>query len=352
MFSSKAGKSRKDTRIEAWVKRCQTNPHETSGLKIGRRLQKTKRLDEAFKWTKRLKKDFPTSRRVRKLYRKLKRRKTLIALANAKAKASVRTTAENLARLSEILRIAGRGGKAFRLARKADKRFPDNWQIQLLLGKLYFDRFSKTRGEDTGWTAVEHLDRSRCLNPTNYSTLIVLAVTLTRLGSYEDALVIIDEALQVSPSDRRAVGLRERVKKALSEQAADGTRRGEGESGAVGGEVDQFLSRVMELPGAVGVYRFDSNGGIMDKLVTDNQSFEFSVPVEVFEAMAAACQLDTHRIGLGRLHSCSLSGDGWNVDYHASDSGPLLTFFEGNLTGEQVEDGMRVALAEASTISA
>ena len=336
---------RKEAKLQALVDRYRDDPQEADVCRIVRLFEKIRRFREAFKWAKHAKSSFPGSKSATKLYRKLKSKKTALALRQAKARAKGDPSVDNLVKLCELNRMSRKWNKAFKLASETDRRFPDSWQVQLVLGKLHFDRFARIRGEEDGWIAVDHLDRSRCLNASNYSTLVMLAMTLLRLGSYDDALNIVNEALLVAPSDQRASQLQLRIKRALGEQtatAADGRAVEDGEAG----DGTELLERVLAIPGAVGAYRL-GNGKIVRSSVFHNESFDFSVPAEVFESMAAACRLDAQRIGLGDFVSCSLSGEGWTVDYRNAEEGSVLAFFESDVTGEQLDEEVGVALTGA-----
>lgn len=336
-------------RLRAWIEAYKKRPDQALALKIAKALYRLDYLSEAFRWAKHLKEKFPSFNQGLKLYQKIKRRTVSVSLRQARERARVSPTPENIVRFCELLRVAGKFRRAFRLARKADRTYPDDWQVQLVIGKLEFDRFSRTENDETGWDAVEHLDRSRCLNPDNYSTLILLAIALARLRSYDDALAVVDSGLELAPRDLRALRLKRRILKALDESSRRGAQEPEEAQRADAVGEHPLLATVLAVHGAVGAFLFNKQGRVTDRKIRQNRCFDFSAPDEVFEAMAAACRLNTHRIGLGDLLSCSLTGEGWNAVYHTAEAGPVLTFFEGDFSGEDVEAEINGALRQHQT---
>ena len=340
---------KKEARVKACIDQYKAHPSEALALKITSMLTRLGCWNQGFKWIKHACSDFPRSRKLRQSYRNLKKKKILTSLHRAQLRVQKKPTVESVVQYCELLRLAGKRMKAAKVARKADRKYPDHWQIQLVLGKLKYDDFRRKGDEDDGWAAVEHLDNSRCLEPSNYTTLILLAITLTRLRSFEDALAIIDEVLQVAPEDQRALGLKGRVERVLGEQPSGdlpiGDRTGrQAAASRPSGAAREILERIMKIPGAVGTHHFGAGSKLLDSSVRENQVFNFDVSKDVFESMAAACQFDTHRIGLGEFHSCSLSGEGWSVDYHTTAAGPVLAFFESSFTGENVRNEMESAI--------
>lgn len=337
-------------KLRTRIQEYRSAPTEKCALAILKLLLRSGRPDEAFRWSKHAKSAFPRSRKADKHYRRLKSERVRAMLREARRNARADGSPGNLVKLAELLRLAGKWKKAFRVATKAREAHPESWQIELALGKLLFDRFTASRSDADGWAAAEHLDSSRCLHPENYSTLILLAITLSRLQSFDDALRIIDEALVVVPDDERATALAKRVKTALAArdhalrtEASDATEATE----ATSEEPDEeaITSIALTVPGAVAAYAFDRRGHIAEKQTRQSSVFEFKVAPRVIESMASACRLDTDRIGLGALVSCSVSGDAWNLVYHRSEAGPVMTFFEGDQSGEELESRVESVLS-------
>ncbi|HLU48307.1 MAG TPA: hypothetical protein VK116_09490 [Planctomycetota bacterium] len=343
----------KKRQLQECLDRYKSDPHEALAFKIVGLWAKIGNWTEAFKWAKHARSAYPTSRYALKLYQKTKARRTRESLKQARAFATANPTVENLVRLSEMYRIAGKSKQAFTQARKAEELDPRDWRVQLAFGKLWFDTFSATRSEEDGWTAAEHLDASRCSHPKHYPTLLLLTITLARLGAFDEALAIVTEALRLQPNDHRARQLDQQIRRSL--QARDPARRlaSTRDDGQGSESEDSVLARLLSLSGAVGAFEFDKRGRIVGQKVRDTaRLFDFSVPDEVLERMAAACALDTKRIGLGEFRSCSLSGEGWYLEYHSGLERPVLVFFEGEISGEradaQIESvlGMQAAVAQ------
>ncbi|MCZ6794615.1 MAG: tetratricopeptide repeat protein [Planctomycetota bacterium] len=343
---------RNEARIQRCIECYKADPSEALALKIVKKLRKLKRLDPAFRWAKHARSKYPRSRKLLKLYQKLKKKKVARSLLRVQRKIQVDPSAANMVQHCELLRMAGGWKKACKVASRADREFPDHWQVQLVLGKLNYDLYARHGSEDDGWTAVEYLDNSRCLNPNNYATLILLAITLTRLGSYDDALAIVDEAMQVVPQDQRALQLRDRIQRILAAQSL----RGGGAATAPqlsppSEEVAELMERLLTIDGAVGVHFLDDGSKLLSCSVRENDVFNFDVPPEVFESMASACRLPTERIGLGDFHCCSLAGEGWSVDYHTTSLGPVLAFFAGSFTSEQICNEVNTVLGPSEGAS-
>lgn len=339
--------NRTERRLQESIHRYESDPHEALAFRIIKLWGKAGNWNEAFKWAKHARSSYPRSRYAVELYQWTKDRNARASLKKAKALAKANPTVENLVRLSEMLRIAGRSKQAFEAAQRAEEIGPDDWRVNLALGKLWFDSFSATRSEEHGWNAVEHLDSSRYANPNQYSTLLLLAIALARLNSFEDALTVTESALALVPGDRRALELDERIRRAIGKTSPGRAQHPGGQDGAAGAAYAQEepLDRLLSLPGAVGAFEFNDRGKLVDYRARESaRLFDFSVPSEVFERMAAACVLDTQRIGLGEFRSCSLSGAGWCLDYHAGGEHPMLVFFEGDTTGEQADAEIEAAL--------
>jgi tetratricopeptide (TPR) repeat protein len=333
------------SKLQASIERYRSAPTQADGLAAARRLIRMGRLDEALSWLRSVRQDLPSSRPVRRFYDKVRKKKALSALSRARREARESPSAANLVQVCEYLRIGGRARQAFRQAAKANRLFPENWQVKLALGRLHFDRFSLTRDERDGWPAVDHFEQSRALNPKDYTTLLLLAITLTRLGAHEDALEVTEEILASRPADPRALGLKDYASNCLTEQLAASLESSGGEpdhEAPAPGE--SHLERVMALPHAAGAFLFDEQAQVADTLVRENGSFDFSVPLEVLESIAATCRLEAERIGLGALQWCSLQGEGWTAGYRILARTAVLAFLESEICEEELKGAFDAAL--------
>lgn len=348
-FLTRRKTSRDKADLKVQMERFAQAPDASSACSIGRRLLAAGRVNEAFRWIRRARVSFPSARAIERLYRQVRSHKARVALRQAQHAAHATPSAENLVEVCDLLRICGKRRRAFRLAKKGDRLYPDNWKIKLALGKLYFHRFGETRARRHGLRAVEYLEQSCALNGTNYTALLLYAICLSRLENYRDSLDVIAEILELWPEDARALSLRSYVGKAYQTQlAASEGKEGDGaEVSRATSEADaSLLGKIMAIPGAVAAFLFDTNGEVTDSLVRESDTFEFSAPVEVLESMASACQLDTHRIGLGDLVSCSAAGEHWRFTYRLSAAGTVMAFFEGEGTGETTESELQAVLGE------
>jgi tetratricopeptide (TPR) repeat protein len=330
----------KRSKLKASYDRFQLNPGEAESIAVARHLLSARRLNDAFRWVRKAKSHFPNAAKVDAFYRKVKKIKTQAALADARTKAKHDPSAASLIRVCELLRLSDTWNKAHRACVKTQKQFPDAWEIYLVLGRLFLQRFSTTKQSKHGWAAVAQLEKALELNPGEYRPMLLLALTLVRLDQFEDAVSVIKELLQISPRDTKASSLLAFVKKVAPDCV------GAGRSAASESETST-LELVMGIPDAVGAFQFDENGEVSDTLSRENDVFDFSAPVEVVESMAGACHLDTHRLGLGDLVCCTLRGEGWNMGYRPIRGGSVLVFLEGEVSEEQIDVDMESALGEA-----
>jgi tetratricopeptide (TPR) repeat protein len=341
-----------ERRLQESMDQYESDPHEALAFKITKLWLRKGNPTEAFKWAKHAREAFPTSRFAERQYQRVRARKTNSSVREARTLAKKNPTLDNFIRLSEMLRIAGRWKEAFEAAKRSEERNADHWKVQLAFGKLWFDRFSESKSQEDGWNAVEFLDRSRCNNPRNYSTLILLGIALSRLGSLEDALGVVDEALELQPQDPRALSLRSKILKSgvapRSRERSSGPVRNSTSSPTRAASGAPLAASVLAIPGAVGFFEFDERGKILERDVRPADSFDFDVPANIFERMAAVCVLDTRRIGFGDFRSCSLTGNGWALSYNVGGGRPVLAFFEGSISGELAEAELEAVLTGAS----
>ena len=340
-FSKSASRKRLKTSYD----RYQLNPGETESVAVCRQLLRLGRLDEAFRWARRAKSHFPGSRKVEKVWVQTRRLKTEHALDQARSRARHNPSATSLVRYAELLRIAGRWRQALRVATKAHKKHPGDWEVQLALGRIWFQRFGKKRDDAFGWRAVEHLEAALTGNPGDYASLLLLAMTLVRLASWEDAANVIGELLRIAPGDAKATSLQAHVRSHLGEDVeADASRSALAEAPGEPQHSATGLESVMSIPGAVGAFEFDESGEVVDTIVDENDQFDLSVPVEVVESMASAIRRDVQRLGLGDIRACTLRGEGWNMGYMPDGSGTVMVFCEGEVSEEQIAVDMEAVL--------
>ena len=261
-------------------------------------------------------------------------------MAEARTHAKHDPSAASLVRVCELLRLSDTWKKAYKACQKTQKKCPDAWEIYLVLGRLLLQRFRTTKNAKHGWAAVAQLEKALALYPGEYRPMLLLAMTLVRLEQFEDAAGVIKALLQISPRDTKASSLLAYVKK-VAPDCVGASRSAAGESET------SPLELVMGIPDAVGAFQFDVSGEVSDTLSHENDAFDFSAPVEVVESMAGACHLDTHRLGLGDLVSCTLRGKGWNMGYRPIRGGSVLVFLEGEVSEEQIDVDMESAIGEA-----
>jgi tetratricopeptide (TPR) repeat protein len=327
--------------------RYKEDPSEQATLAVVRCLRDLRRLKDAFRWVRKARAQFPTSRQAEKLYNSIRRRRTQDALRIAKAALQERSSIANFVRVIELLRISGRWRRAFRCATRAEREFPEAWQVQFAVGRLYQQRFEEKGEEKNGWLAAEHLEQSRSLNPNDYTTLLLLAMVLVRLKSFQEAREAVDSLLGLAPNDTRGLsilGYIEQVEGRLRTEAEGVSRTSrEAAVASTGQPAEKLIETVMAAPGTIGAFLFDAQKQVLDTAIRDNEVFDFSVPVEVLEAVVAACHLDTRRIGLGDLVSCTVTGESWNMAYRPFTAGGVLAFYQ----GRDSEDALQRRLVAA-----
>jgi tetratricopeptide (TPR) repeat protein len=319
-----------------------------AALTVTRQLMGLGRLDEAFRCIRRAYTEFPHAPAVARCYRRVKLKHSGALAREAQRLARSFPTGENQAKVCELLRLAGRWRQALRVVRRAESSFPESWQVKLVLGKLHYDRFLRRRTDRDGWSAVEFLEQTRALNPRSYEASLILGITLTRLGSYDGAKAVVEEILSGRPSDAHARGLMAFIARKLEGPAAspaDWSERPVVGPVAASQADRQLLDRVLALPGAVGAFLLDPQGKVRGSLVRQRSAFDFSIPAEVFESMAGSLRLDTRRIGLGNLLWCSVAGEGWHLGFLGASESPVMAFFQGDATADQVEAWLENAVA-------
>jgi hypothetical protein len=344
------------SRLAAAYERYRLSPGESESLEVARELVGAGRIDEAFRWLRKARASFRGSRRIERGFEKVKRLKVAVELEDAKARARRDPSAANALQVCELIRLSGNWRKAYRESLKTRDRFPDHWEVYLVLGRLFFERFRGSRNQKHGWAAVANLEQALDRNPNDYRALLLLAMSLLRLEKFPEARGVARNILRVAPGDRRASSLLAYIKKFYPPDGAplsiraqpSETVRGATREGAPESERSQ-VELAMSIPGAVGAFRLDESGDVVDTLTRPNESFDFSGPIEIVEAMASACRLDTRRLGLGELTFCTLSGDGWSVGYRTAEEGGVLVFLEGEVSEEQVAADLQAVLGNSTS---
>jgi len=344
LFSNPSSPRRRK-KLKAAYDRYQLNPGENESLAVARNLLATGRLDVAFRWMRKARTHFPGSPKIEKLYNQVKKLKTQDALRTATQEAKVKPSPQNLVRMCELLRMSGNWKNAYMSTLEAQRQIPDNWEIYLVLARLFFQRFSNSKNKKYGRLTLAQLNQALELNPGEYRTLLLLAMTHVRLEQFEEAGAVLRDLLRIAPRDAKATNLLAFLKKTAPHvvgSADSGTATTS--TGVVDGNL---LEKVMTIPGAVGAFQFDANGEVVGTLSRECQSFDSSAPVEVVESMAGACHLDTRRLGLGELTCCTLRGEGWIMGYRPTGDGGVLVFVEDNVSEEQIAVDMESALGQS-----
>ena len=337
-------RSAKQARLKKSYDRYQMNPGEAESLAVGRQLVALGRTHDAFRWMRKARTHFPQSARIEKLYATVKARKTERSLREAKIACEIDPIPQNLVRYSELLRIAGKLKKARRIAERAEKQHPDDWEVQVALGRVYFQLLTQKKSDKYGRQAIEHFEAALASNPADYAALLFLGMTLVRLQMFPEAHEVVLELLQVLPDDQRAQNLLEYIHRFGALQ--DGATYASGEV-AQAGEVEDVIQAVLDIPGAVGALLFNDDLKVEECSVDSSEAFDLDAGSEVFEAMVSAFHGDATRLGLGDLRCCTVRGEGWNIGYTPGDAGTVLAFFEGDESEEQITVDMEAVLGNS-----
>jgi len=84
--------------------------------------------------------------------------------------------------------------------RKAVKKFPDNFVINLILG-LSVAQYSGNK------EAVKYLKKASELDPNNLNALLAYSFSLNSLKRYDEALISLEKALRIDPNNIEALGM-------------------------------------------------------------------------------------------------------------------------------------------------
>lgn len=339
--------------------RYQANAGPRETLRLTRAFLKCGRPRDALDIASSGRRRYPEDRRIQKLYDAARSAQAHALLHQSVRALRAEASLDNYVRAADLCRTVGDFKKAFHYAEQAHTRFPQDWQVHFTLGKLHYYRSTVTGSFADRQAALQYLLHSRELNPEHYNTLILLAITFSRVGHFDYARSIVSEILERDPSDPRALQLWDYLEKLPAPAAATPEEEQQAEQEAEEGiektpgmreddETSESLRELFDgLPGVLGLFLFDLDGNLMDSLTKPNETFDFGGHVEAVQSMTAACHFDSAKIGIGTLHSCCVSSDEWNVCVCPHESGDLVVFFDGSHSPEDVESQLRNMLEGA-----
>lgn len=330
----------------------QAGPDASSTANLARALVRAGREDEAFTIITSARKSSPSDPDIKVAYDFVRRRHARALLTQAIKQLRHDKTPRNYIRTADLLRTAGNHQKALSLMDEVQYAFPDHWGVELSMGRLYFTRFEATGDPAALTQCITHTERAIELNPDHYKSTFFLALTHVRVGMYADAHPLVESLLATFPSDPRSLALKAHVDHAMStkesEEQGEPSDQKESETHEAAPPTNEDALRAKQMieesaakPEILGVFVFDSAGGLLDSKIRESDSFDFNSCTEPVGYMANGCISDANRLGIGTLESCILTGDQWQIIIRNLGSLKVVAFVDGE---EGVADLDNVAL--------
>jgi tetratricopeptide (TPR) repeat protein len=238
------------------------------------------------------------------------------------------------ARLIELHRSVKNFDRCMAASREAERKFPDSWMVRLAIGKALYHRFLARKSREDGKKAAEYLREAARRKPDCTGAYLYLATLLSDLGMAREAASAAEELLRLVPKDARARRLRDKLsvaagipKTAASRPPAGGAGR---EGRSAGSEVlGGLIEKLQANRNVYGAFVFGSDGSVLVRHGTPNEHFAFEGHDGAIAALGRSTQAAAERMGIGRLHTCTIEGDPWRIYFGDIGGGGVLAVLSG-----------------------
>jgi tetratricopeptide (TPR) repeat protein len=305
--------------------RAHSGPYET--IHLSKVLMRFGRGQDALTLISKATRRVPGDPSIRRTYDIIRAKQASVLLRQARAALKQDRSSQNFIRVADLLRARRKFSKSLACIAEARELFPENWGIELCMGKTHFYRANATGTASDFEQSIRHFRAALKLNPENYNTSVFLAIALTRVGACREALQIIERILDVLPGDPKATELKlhlDRLLAATPPEKAKATQ--EPSRYAPAGTVVSELQK--DLPSAVGLFLFSKDGTLEEASVRPTELFDLSDCTEVLRTMIVGCSSDCERIGMGVLSSCHVSGGTWQLLIRSAEDADFVGFFD------------------------
>jgi tetratricopeptide (TPR) repeat protein len=238
---------------------------------------------------------------------------------------------EVMARLIELLRSVKNFERCMAVSREAERKFPESWMVRLAIGKALYHRFLARKSREDGRKAAEYLREAARRKPDCTGAYLYLATLLSDLGMAREAVSAAEELVRLVPRDGRARRLRDKLSAAAGIPKTAGSRlaivkegRGAGGSEVLGGLIEKLQAN----RSVYGAFVFGSDGSVLVRHGTPNEHFAFEGHDGAVAVLGHAAQAAAERMGIGRLHTCTIEGDPWRI-YFGDIGGGVLAVLSG-----------------------
>jgi tetratricopeptide (TPR) repeat protein len=344
---AKLFKSLRASRLRKAISRYQRDPGRKSTLRLARLLLKLKRTRDALELTTRARQRFPGDATFQELHERVKQAQARMLRDQAMRALRAESSAENYVRVADLARALGDFDSALSHAEEALGRFPEHWAVHECFGKIHYYRFGVTREPSDSEAALEHLIRARHLNPTGYTTLVLLAMAAMRDARHDLAQSALTDLLRAYPQDPRARQLWNHAERLRSTTAPSEAATETDVTEPIRAWSSEAEGDGAESAGALAYFVFDDRGNLVDGQRTDNPLFDVEDRLDAIQDLAQMCRFDTQPLGVGELASCLVNGSSWRIVSRARHDRTIVAFYDKAVPQDDADQDASALLEES-----